>query len=445
MRKLMFPFFFILLLPLFFVGCRKESPLPILETKKASNIFGTSAFTGGTIITNKSAIIQESGVCWSTINEPDINDSRTLQGSKHYSYASVMDDLIPATEYYYRAYVISSEGVAYGNTLKLKTMPDSSSFLQTKKLAALTLRNIKATAFLQYPEQDQIQRKGFCYAQQSMPTIMDKVADFTSSSNLEFYSYLSFRSGDINYIRSFIELKNGHVYYGEPLSFKAGDIGITAVDKLTFRSARLIIENDPHPKTLYVSIRDQHSTLARAFDGGATTFHAYLSNLKPDTTYQLTAWLGYSGDLQGFKDYAGTISFTTPPMPFIGNGSFEDPYSVDGALHYTSFPDHVWLEGYIVGEYANSGSNFNPHFNILENILIACDKEEVFHRNTVYINLPQGPVRDALNLNENPENKGAKIKLYGKVYEASNSFVTITDIQDFEFCDVVSSLATRLH
>jgi hypothetical protein len=218
------------------------------------------------------------------------------------------------------------------------------------------------------------------------------------------------------------------------LSVNPGRIEITAIDRLTFRSARITIENDPHPKSHYVQVTHPHSDYLWSFyDAGATIYRAYLSGLKPDTTYQVQAWLRYSGDLYWYADYAGSLTFTTPPLPYIGNGSYEEPYTVDGAIYYSSFPEHVWVEGYIVGVYSSSSgsSNYNPPFNTIDNILIAGDAEEIFRRNTIQVNLPQGPIQDTLNLKDNPENKGAKLKIYGKVNVVSNA-VAITEIQDFE-------------
>jgi len=159
------------------------------------------------------------------------------------------------------------------------------------------------------------------------------------------------------------------------------EIEITAVDRITFRSARLTIENDPHPRTRYGYINHPPPFYGLSFYGiGATTYRAYLCELKPETSYSISAWLGYSG-FKPFKieDYAGRVNFTTLPLPYIGNDTYEDPHSVDGALYHNSFPDYVWLEGYIVGEYnLSSGGNFNPSFNIVDNILIAGDWEEMF-------------------------------------------------------------------
>jgi hypothetical protein len=415
------------------ISCRKESPLPILETKVA-NVFGTSATTGGTIITRKSAAIHETGVCWSTNKTPDINDAHTLDGINHSVFVSVMEGLTPGKDYYYRAYAISSEGVAYGNTLKLKTKSDNSSFLQIDSIKFLTLRTAKAYASLNYPgDSYQIQRRGFCYSDHPLPTISDAVVDrFNSTSTQGFVSTISFNTGGTFYVRSFIELKNGNVYYAEPLSVKPGRLEITTVDRITFRSVRIIIENDPHPQTHYVQITHPHYNFRWSFyEAGATTYRTYLSGLNPDSTYHVSAWLRYSGDLNWFEDFAGTVNFTTLPLPDIGNGTYQDPYSVDGALYHTSFPGHVWLEGYIVGEYDTYLGNFNPPFSFEDNILIGGDGEEAFRRNTVQINLPQGPIREALNLKDNPENKGAKLKIHGKVYHASHA-VVMTEIQGFE-------------
>jgi len=298
-------------------GCRKESPLPILETT-AANVFGTSAISGGTIITRKSAAIHETGVCWSTNRAPDINGAHTTDGVNYSAYVSVMEDLTPGTEYYYRAYAISSEGVAYGNTLKLKTKADNSSFLQTDSIKFLTLRTARAYASLDYPGgYDKITRRGFCYSGQSMPTISDLVVDrISTTSNFVFYSTISFDTGGTIYVRSFIELKNGQVYYGEQLSVNPGRLEITSVDSITFQSVRIIIENDPHPKTHYIELTHPHDGyLRRFYNAGATTYLAYLSGLKPDTTYHIPLSMRYSGDLNWYEDYAGTATFTTLPLP----------------------------------------------------------------------------------------------------------------------------------
>jgi hypothetical protein len=413
-------------------GCKEESPLPILETKVA-NVFGRSAISGGTVITRKTAAIHETGVCWSTNKTPDINGAHTTDGVNYSVYVSVMEDLAPGTEYYYRAYAISSDGVAYGNTLKMKTNADNSSFLNTDSLVSVTLRTVQAFASYKLGYTLKIKRNGFCYAAEPMPTINDNVFDYAPNTSSGYYSYLSFDVGSTMYVRAFVELENGTVYYGEPLSVNPGNIEITAVDRITFRSARIIIENDPHPNTSSVKVTHPHSSYYGYFYGaGATTYYANVSNLKPDTTYSVSAWLRYYGYFDWVNDYAGTVSFTTLPLPYIGNGSYEDPYTVDGALYHTSFPGHVWVEGCIVGEYDTNIGNFTPPFGFRDNILIAGDAEEIFRRNTVQIDLPQGPVRDALNLKENPVNKGKTLKIQGLVYRASNSTITMTGILDFE-------------
>jgi hypothetical protein len=413
------------------ISCRKESPLPIIETTKAE-VFGTSATSGGMLITRKSAAIHETGVCWSTDKNPNINDAHTLDGINYSSYISVMEGLTPGTEYYYRAYANSSEGVAYGNTLKLKTKSDNRSFLNTDSLVFVTLRSIQAYASYELGNTLKLKRKGFCYAVEPMPTLSDIVFDYAPSTSAGFYSYLSLEAGDTFYVRAFVELENGTVYYGEPLSIKPGRIEITAVDRITFRSVRIIIENDPHPQTNSVKVTHPHSPYYGYFYGaGATTFYANVSNLKPDTTYSVSAWLNYFGDFDWVDDYGGTVSFKTLPLPHIGSGSYEDPYTVDGAIYYSSFPGHVWLECYIVGEYDSYLGNFIPPFNYPDNILIAGDAEEIYRRNTVQINLPEGPIMEVLNLKDNPENKGIKLKIHGKVYKASHA-VVMTEIQGFE-------------
>jgi uncharacterized protein (TIGR02145 family) len=107
-------------------GCKKKA-IPVLETTTVSEINGTSAACGGNITDDGGETIISRGVCWSTGIKPSISDNKTLDGAGAGSYPSIISNLVPATNYFVRAYATSSSGTGYGMVLSFKTMGESPS------------------------------------------------------------------------------------------------------------------------------------------------------------------------------------------------------------------------------------------------------------------------------------------------------------------------------
>lgn len=101
-------------------SCRKKE-VPVVETDPISNITGTSAACGGNIIDDRGETVLTRGVCWSKNIEPSISDSKTTDGAGAGSFSSSITDLLPATDYYIRAYATSSSGTGYGMVMAFKT------------------------------------------------------------------------------------------------------------------------------------------------------------------------------------------------------------------------------------------------------------------------------------------------------------------------------------
>jgi uncharacterized protein (TIGR02145 family) len=61
------------------------------------------------------------GVCWSTSQNPTINDSHTSDGNSPGEFNSTLNNLIPYTTYYLKAYATNQAGTAYGNEVVFTT------------------------------------------------------------------------------------------------------------------------------------------------------------------------------------------------------------------------------------------------------------------------------------------------------------------------------------
>jgi hypothetical protein len=93
-----------------------------VTTNVISEITLTSAKTGG-VIADVGGGVTARGVCWSTLPNPTIDlSTKTSDGTGTGAFVSDMKNLAMGTTYYVRSYVVSSQGVLYGNEQKFTTL-----------------------------------------------------------------------------------------------------------------------------------------------------------------------------------------------------------------------------------------------------------------------------------------------------------------------------------
>jgi hypothetical protein len=96
--------------------------LPTITTTTVTDIFNTTAISGGNVLTEGSTPITARGICYSTIPNPitldDVIDSPGTTGP----FTSLLIDLDPGTVYYIRAFATNASGTAYGNEVTFTTL-----------------------------------------------------------------------------------------------------------------------------------------------------------------------------------------------------------------------------------------------------------------------------------------------------------------------------------
>jgi uncharacterized protein (TIGR02145 family) len=103
--------------------------VPTLTTTTVTSVTETTAVSGGSITADGGGTITSRGVCWATIANPTITDSKTVDGQGTGNFTSNIIGLLPGTAYHLRAYATNSAGTAYGNDLTftseaVKTLTD---------------------------------------------------------------------------------------------------------------------------------------------------------------------------------------------------------------------------------------------------------------------------------------------------------------------------------
>jgi len=102
------------------ISCNNKK-IPVLSTTEVTNITETTAMSGGDISDEKGNPVTKRGVCWSTEQNPTIQNNKTEDGSGVGNFTSSISDLEHHTTYYIRSYATNSKGTGYGNPISFTT------------------------------------------------------------------------------------------------------------------------------------------------------------------------------------------------------------------------------------------------------------------------------------------------------------------------------------
>lgn len=98
------------------VRCIKNnSPEPAeVSTNNISEITGTTSKGGGKVFFRGGTDLLEKGICWSTEENPTVQDHTSIRNETGITYTCQLSELLPRTTYYVRAYVKNVLGTFYG-------------------------------------------------------------------------------------------------------------------------------------------------------------------------------------------------------------------------------------------------------------------------------------------------------------------------------------------
>ncbi len=134
----------------------------------SSDITGVSFKVSSSITANGGAEVTEKGFCYSTTENPTIEDSKKTVDE----FETTIEGLIGGTTYYVRAYAVNSVGTAYSEQISVTTLTTIA------KIGDITGFNITGTSFEVASEiiangGSEVTEKGFCYSTTENPTVDD--------------------------------------------------------------------------------------------------------------------------------------------------------------------------------------------------------------------------------------------------------------------------------
>ena len=126
-------------------SCSKENDeavtAPSLSTITVTEITSTGAISGGDVTSDGGSPITARGICWSSIQNPTLADSKASDGSTGTgSFTCNIFGLTGNSTYYVRAYATNSTGTSYGDQRQFTTsaLSENASTMQASGVTSAT-------------------------------------------------------------------------------------------------------------------------------------------------------------------------------------------------------------------------------------------------------------------------------------------------------------------
>lgn len=241
-------------------SCRKEKPiLPKITTTAVTEISSTTAVSGGDLTKEGESPVISKGICWKTSDSPTIENNKTIEVGGIGLFTSSIEQLIPNTLYFVRAYATDLTVTVYGNQVSFTTSQVEVPFLTTWPANSISQTAAYSGGSITSDNGGSVTAKGVCWSINQSPTI----ADFKSTDG----------PGTGEFWCSITGLTKGTTYHLRAYATNSAGTGYGS--DLQFTTESGIIFN---PNLTYGSVTDIEGNIYRTINIGAQTWFA--ENLK---------------------------------------------------------------------------------------------------------------------------------------------------------------------
>lgn len=333
----------------------KATTTATVATIPATNVSYHSATVGGQLINNGGIAVTESGVVYSTSQNPTTLDIKVLSERQSDEFTIDLTDLQDGTTYYVRAYAVNANGTAYGEEVSFTTKAKIIATITTISATNVSYTSATVGGNVTNDGGAAITERGVCYSTSANPT----------TANTKITS----GSGTGSFVCNLTELQDGTTYYA--CAYAINEKGVAYGNEVSFttkgKTIPTVTTNTPSEIT-YTQAMIQGSV---SDDGGVTvtekgicystspnptvdsnkqtngsgigTITCVFSDLQDGTTYYARA---YAINALGVG-YGNEISFTTiayevpqitianPTKYSVSTATIDCEVTFDGGLEVT--------------------------------------------------------------------------------------------------------------
>ncbi len=309
------------------VSFTTSAGLPSVTTKPVTEITLTTATSGGDIVSNGGSTITAKGICWSTSENPTVENSNTNNGTGTEGFNSNLTGLTDGTTYYVRAYATNSVGTAYGNQVSFTTASPSLPAVSTKPVTQLQPFSARSGGEISSNGGAPVTAKGIVWGKTENPTISDShTSDGTGDEGFDS-DMTPLEHSTTYYVRAYATNRIGTAY-GNQLTFTTPmasspvltTANVTSLTPTSAISGGDISSNGGAPVTQRGVVWNTapNPTIAnnRTTNGtGSGVFASNITGLTNGTVYYVRA---YATNSQG-TGYGNEIMIVTPVTDIDGN------------------------------------------------------------------------------------------------------------------------------
>jgi uncharacterized protein (TIGR02145 family) len=192
--------------------------VPVLTTSTVTSITRTTAKSGGIIVTDGGDSITASGICWSTSQDPSATGDHSAGSTANGSYEVTMENLLPNTLYYARAYAKNSMGTGYGNEVSFLTSQIQTATISTNSVSSVTSSTAISGGNITDDGGATVTIRGICWTLTSDPTIADQRIESGNGIGNFSIPITGLQPESTYYVRSYA-INNEGTAYGPQVSF----------------------------------------------------------------------------------------------------------------------------------------------------------------------------------------------------------------------------------
>lgn len=314
--------------------------VPTVETVDVTSISQTSAVSGGNVTDDGGSTVTTRGVCWSTSQNPTVQDGKSTDGNGTGAYISSISGLTCGTTYYVRAYATNATGTGYGTEFSFTTSNCTANppSVTTAVVTGILETIAQGGGVVVNDGGAQVTAKGVCWSTTANPTISDSKTNDGIGTGGFTSAITGLNCGTTYYVRAYATNESG-TSYGSQVEFSTTDCA-TGVPVVTTTAISSILETTAQgggdvtddggsavsAKGVVWSTNQNPTTADNNTNDGTGTggFTSALTNLSCGTTYYVRA---YATNENG-TSYGDQVNFTTSScqanVPTVVTGGIEE-------------------------------------------------------------------------------------------------------------------------